>query len=133
MSPCPVATVPSGFASSGVPTACGSSAEPTRMLRFSTLRLPTERRIPGSANTRRFDMTLTAVAIRHVAFEDLGAFERAFMEFGLVFRYFDVGVDDMSWLDPGADEIAVTLGGPIGACDDRTYPFLPQEIAYVER
>ena len=78
-------------------------------------------------------MPLTAVAIRHVAFEDLGAFERTFVEFGLAFRYFDVGVDDLGRLDPGADEIAVILGGPIGACDDCTYPFLPQEIAYIER
>jgi hypothetical protein len=82
MSPCPIASVPSGCP---------------------------KLQIPGSTNTRRFDMTRTAVAIRHAAFEDLGPFERAFVEFGLVFRYFDVGVDDLSRLDPGADEIAMIL------------------------
>jgi GMP synthase (glutamine-hydrolysing) len=35
-------------------------------------------------------------------------------------------------LDPGDDDIAVILGGPIGACDDRMYPFLRAEAAYIE-
>lgn len=78
-------------------------------------------------------MTRTAVAIRHVAFEDLGAFEATFFENGLDVRYLDVGLDDLSQLDPGADEVAVILGGPIGACDDRVYPFLRQEMTYLER
>jgi GMP synthase (glutamine-hydrolysing) len=78
-------------------------------------------------------MSRTAVAIRHIAFEDLGAFEAVFLENGLDVRYLDVGLDDLSRLDPGQDEVAVILGGPIGACDDRTYPFLRHEIAYIER
>jgi GMP synthase (glutamine-hydrolysing) len=78
-------------------------------------------------------MNRTAVAIRHLAFEDLGAFEGTFCEHGLTVRYFDVGLDDLGQLDPGQDEVAVILGGPIGACDDLTYPFLRQEIAYIER
>jgi GMP synthase (glutamine-hydrolysing) len=78
-------------------------------------------------------MTPTAVAIRHVAFEDLGAFETVFLENGLNVRYLDVGFDDLSRLDPGQDEVAVILGGPIGACDDRSYPFLRHEVAYIEK
>jgi len=73
------------------------------------------------------------IAIRHLAFEDLGAFEAVFLERGLEVRYFDVGLDDLSRLDPEQDEVAVILGGPIGAYDDRTYPFLHQEVAYIEK
>ena len=39
-------------------------------------------------------------------------------------RYFDVGLDDLNELDPRQDEIAVILGGPIGAFDDQLYPYL---------
>jgi GMP synthase (glutamine-hydrolysing) len=78
-------------------------------------------------------MARTVVAIRHVAFEDLGAFEAVFLENGLDVRYLDVGRDDLSRLNPGQDEVAVILGGPIGAYDDRIYTFLRQEIAYIER
>jgi GMP synthase (glutamine-hydrolysing) len=88
---------------------------------------------PGSTSTRKFDMTRTVTAIRHVAFEDLGAFEAVFLEMGMEVLYFDVGLDDLSRLDPGRDEVAVVLGGPIGAYDHRLYPFLSNEIAYIEK
>ena len=77
-------------------------------------------------------MTRTVIAIRHLAFEDLGAFEAVFRESGLDVRYVEAGLDDLSRLDPGADDVAVVLGGPIGACDDRTYPFLKVEATYLE-
>ena len=69
-------------------------------------------------------MTRSVVVIRHLAFEDLGAFETVFLESGLDVRYVEAGLDDLGRLDPGDDDIAVILGGPIGACDDRIYPFL---------
>jgi GMP synthase (glutamine-hydrolysing) len=78
-------------------------------------------------------MTRTALAIRHVAFEDLGAFEAVLLESGLAVRYLDAGLDDLDQLDPGQDDVAVILGGPIGAYDDRIYPFLRQEMAYIEK
>jgi GMP synthase (glutamine-hydrolysing) len=78
-------------------------------------------------------MTRSVIAIRHVAFEDLGAFEAVFLEMGMEVRYFDIGLDDLSRLDPGRDEVAVVLGGPIGAYDNKIYPFLSREIAYIEK
>ncbi|MGY3484670.1 GMP synthase (glutamine-hydrolyzing) [Bradyrhizobium sp. USDA 4011] len=78
-------------------------------------------------------MTRTVVAIRHLAFEDLGAFEDVFRQSGLDVRYVDAGIDDLSSLDPGDDDIAVILGGPIGAYDDSKYPFLKVEADYIER
>ena len=77
-------------------------------------------------------MTRSVVVIRHLAFEDLGAFETVFLESGLDVRYVEAGLDDLGRLDPGDDDIAVILGGPIGACDDRIYPFLKAEAAYIE-
>jgi GMP synthase (glutamine-hydrolysing) len=76
-------------------------------------------------------MTGTVIAIRHLPFEDLGAFEAVFLECGLDVRYVEAGIDDLSRLDPGDDDITVILGGPIGACDDRIYPFLKAEAAYL--
>lgn len=88
--------------------------------------------ILGSMCTRRSEMTCKVTAIRHLAFEDLGAFEALFLESGLHVQYVEAGLDDLGRLDPGEGEIAVILGGPIGACDDRMYPFLKAEMAYIE-
>jgi GMP synthase (glutamine-hydrolysing) len=78
-------------------------------------------------------MTRTVVAIRHLAFEDLGVFETVFRESGFDVRYVDAGLDGLDDLNPGEDDIAVVLGGPIGACDDRLYPFLKAELAYIDK
>jgi GMP synthase (glutamine-hydrolysing) len=52
--------------------------------------------------------------IRHVAFEDLGSFETAFIKSGHDVRYVDVGVDDLDVIEPTASDLLVVLGGPIG-------------------
>ncbi|HJQ18546.1 MAG TPA: glutamine amidotransferase [Allosphingosinicella sp.] len=74
----------------------------------------------------------TAVAVRHVHFEDLGSFEPAVRAAGYALRYHDVAASgiDRPALD-GAD-LLIVLGGPIGAYEDRTYPFLEAELALVE-
>src|SRR5438128_11312748 len=73
-----------------------------------------------------------AAAIRHVPFEDLGAFETALREAGYEIRYVEAGFDDL-----GADglhdaELLVVLGGPIGAYEEASYPFLGDELALLE-
>jgi len=72
------------------------------------------------------------VAIRHVAFEDLGSFAQVLAGRGWRVAYRDAGVDDLA-----ADEIAdadllVVLGGPIGAYEDEVYPFLADELHVIE-
>ncbi|MCC5883006.1 MAG: glutamine amidotransferase [Halomonas sp.] len=73
----------------------------------------------------------SVVAIRHVAFEDLGIFEPILEEFGYRIRYLDPGLlgpDALEALDDDSPELMVILGGPIGANDDALYPFLGAEL-----
>ncbi|MGE5506282.1 MAG: glutamine amidotransferase [Actinomycetota bacterium] len=71
------------------------------------------------------------IAIRHVAFEDLGSFGPALHERGFGVRMVDA-VDGLDDLDPLAPELMVVLGGPIGAYEDEIYPFLAAELRLVE-
>lgn len=71
----------------------------------------------------------TVVAVRHVAFEDLGSFAPVLEEAGYALRYLEAGVDDVSALAAEPPDLLVVLGGPIGAGDEEDYPFLAQERA----
>lgn len=70
----------------------------------------------------------TAVAIRHVSFEDLGAFALPIERAGYKIHYYDAGVDALWTLEPSKKELVIVLGGPIGAYEDETYPFLNEEL-----
>ena len=70
----------------------------------------------------------TVVAIRHVHHEDLGSFETVFAQAGYHVRYCDVGMGELSGIDPLASDILVVLGGPISVYDDATYPFIHDEL-----
>lgn len=73
-------------------------------------------------------MPKTAVAIRHVDFEDLGTFEAVLASAGYKVHYYDVGVHDLWTLDPLQSELLVVLGGPIGVGETERYPFLAEEV-----
>ncbi len=75
----------------------------------------------------------TAVAIRHVAFEDLGSFAEVLAEQGYELRYLEAGWDSLAAIDPLAPDLLVILGGPIGAYEDDLYPFLNTELGLIER
>jgi GMP synthase (glutamine-hydrolysing) len=75
----------------------------------------------------------SAIAIRHVHFEDLGAFDDVLRRHGHAVRYCDVGIDDIGGVDALAPDLIVVLGGPISAYEELTYPFLGQELALLER
>ncbi len=79
-------------------------------------------------------MTMTAVAIRHVPFEDLGLLEPLLGDRGYEIRMIEAPLDDLC--DPIVQQadLAVVLGGPIGAYETDAYPFLVPEIeAIAER
>lgn len=78
-------------------------------------------------------LSRTAIAIRHVHFEDLGAFDRVLCRHGYAVSYCDAGIDDIGAVDPLAPELIVVLGGPIGAYEELAYPFLGQEVRLLER
>ncbi|HSO42533.1 MAG TPA: glutamine amidotransferase, partial [Rhodospirillales bacterium] len=75
----------------------------------------------------------TAVAIRHVAFEDLGTFEPVLAAAGYTMRYLEAADDELSVPGAAADaELLVILGGPIGAYEEQSYPFLADELRLLE-
>jgi GMP synthase (glutamine-hydrolysing) len=73
-----------------------------------------------------------ALAIRHVAFEDLGSFEPVLAERGFRVRYVEAS-DGLSDVDGSEPALVIVLGGPIGAYEDAIYPFLTQELRLLER
>lgn len=77
-------------------------------------------------------MLKTAVALRHVHFEDLGAFEGVLARRGYKVHYYDVGVDDLWTLEPVKTALLIVLGGPVGACQEDEYPFLREELQILE-
>jgi GMP synthase (glutamine-hydrolysing) len=76
--------------------------------------------------------TATALAIRHVAFEDLGSFAPMLRERGFNVGYREAGLDDLESRDLADADLVVVLGGPIGVYETAAYPFLKHEIKLIE-
>jgi GMP synthase (glutamine-hydrolysing) len=73
----------------------------------------------------------TALAIRHVHFEHLGALEPLLRQAGYAVRYLEAPT--ASWADVQPPDLLVLLGGPISVNDDADYPFLVPELALVRQ
>jgi GMP synthase (glutamine-hydrolysing) len=71
------------------------------------------------------------IAIRHVAFEDVGLLSGLLAECGFSLRYLEAGVDRIDTTEIAAADLVVILGGPIGVYEDDRYPFLRDELAAV--
>ena len=76
-------------------------------------------------------MTQTCIAVRHVAFEDLGLLGPLVSARGYEVRYHDAGIDSFDHQSFVAADLVIVLGGPIGVYEQETYPFLVDEIAVV--
>ncbi len=74
-------------------------------------------------------MSKTALAIRHLAFEDLGHFAPLLVEAGYDLHYLDIGIDALDSQRIAAADLLFVLGGPIGVYEEDKYPFLAAEIA----
>jgi GMP synthase (glutamine-hydrolysing) len=70
----------------------------------------------------------TALALRHVHFEHLGALEPALREAGYDVRYLEAPTAALEGLSP---DLLIVLGGPISVNDVAEYPFLAAEQALV--
>ena len=68
------------------------------------------------------------LAIRHVAFEDLGSFEEVLVQEGYTVRYVEAGIEQLSELDALAPDLLAILGGPISVYEEDDYPFIRDEI-----
>jgi len=76
-------------------------------------------------------MTKSCLAVRHVAFEDLGLLGPLVSARGYDIRYHDAGVERFDAGTLLSADLVVVLGGPIGAYECDTYPFVTDEIAAV--
>lgn len=76
-------------------------------------------------------MKKTVLVLRHVHFEDLGSFAEPLAAAGYGICYHEVGGSDPLPADPGAADLLIVLGGPIGVYETEAYPFLTEEIAFV--
>lgn len=76
-------------------------------------------------------MTPSAVAIRHVGFEDLGLLGPLLSRSGFSTSYLDPPYDDDAWRRSREADLLVVLGGPVGVGDLDTYPFLGEELEVI--
>lgn len=75
----------------------------------------------------------TALALRHLAFEDLGLIEPLLRQRGFEVRYLEAGVDDFATVDLAAVDLLVVLGGPISVEDEDRFPWLVDEVALIRQ
>jgi len=76
-------------------------------------------------------MTRSCLAVRHVAFEDLGLLGPLVSARGYDIRYHDAGIERFDACTLLSADLVVVLGGPIGVYECETYPFVTDEIAAV--
>ena len=72
-----------------------------------------------------------ALALSHVAFEDLGSLEAPLRERGFAIETVDVATARFPLPQVECCDLLVVLGGPIGVYDRQEYPFLTSEIACI--
>ncbi|TCL05267.1 glutamine amidotransferase [Sodalis ligni] len=72
-----------------------------------------------------------ALAIYHVAFEDLGSLGGILTRSGFNITMADACALDWSEVDPLAYDLVIVLGGPIGVYEQEAYPFLVPEIELI--
>lgn len=69
----------------------------------------------------------TAVAIRHILFEDLGLFEPVLTAARYSVAYLDLDGGGLSTLDALEPDLLIVLGGPVGVYEGQAYPWLVEE------
>ena len=72
-----------------------------------------------------------ALAITHVAFEDLGSLAPELAAAGFTIDMIDACTADFRGIDPLAADLVVMLGGPIGVYEAGQYPFIAQELELI--
>jgi GMP synthase (glutamine-hydrolysing) len=79
-------------------------------------------------------MNQSALAIRHVAFEDLGVLRAILTARGYSVRYLEAGIDPIDPTVVSTPDLVIILGGPIGVYETDRYPFLaPERTAITAR
>lgn len=78
-------------------------------------------------------MGKTAIAIRHVMYEDLGSFEKVLNKRGFSIEYYDAGYDDLKSIIKNQPDLLIVLGGPIGVYEADDYPFIYDELEILKK
>ncbi len=73
----------------------------------------------------------TALALRHVMFEDAGLLGEMLDEDGIKLDYVEVPSSDLAQTDALSPDLLVILGGPIGVYEEADYPWLTPETALI--
>lgn len=73
----------------------------------------------------------TCIAVRHVAFEDLGLLGPLLAECNYAVRYVEAPLQPLDPASLAAADLVVLLGGPIGVYEEEAYPFVIGETAAV--
>jgi GMP synthase (glutamine-hydrolysing) len=74
---------------------------------------------------------MNCVVIQHVLFENLGTFAEVLEKKGAALKYYQAGLGLPEAEEFVGADLAVVLGGPIGANDEELYPFVANELALV--
>ena len=77
-------------------------------------------------------MVKTCLAVRHVAFEDLGLLAPLVSARSYSVRYHDAGVQPFDAATLLTPDLLIVLGGPISVYERDTYPFVADEIAAIK-
>ncbi|MGH1403955.1 MAG: glutamine amidotransferase-related protein [Alphaproteobacteria bacterium] len=77
-------------------------------------------------------MTKTALVIRHATSIDLHSLAPVLQNNDISVRYIDIFKEDISTYDPKEDDLVIVLGGAMGVPNQREYPFLQDEIAFLK-
>lgn len=75
----------------------------------------------------------TAIAIRHIHFEDIGTLDTVFSDYGYKVEYIDLMLGELVSPNIQQADLLIILGGPIGAYDEKAYPFLEDEMAIIHQ
>jgi GMP synthase (glutamine-hydrolysing) len=111
-------------------TRSGNRAEGDRVaLRAPSPPADQARGRPGPAAPK---IVKSAVAIRHVAYMDLGAFEELLRARGYRIHYVDAATSDLSGEDLLTADLLIVLGGPLRVADADKFPLLKKELALLE-
>ena len=120
---------------------CRTSNEKTANHRGCDKRKENKKRIPiylpayssytGSNPYTFADIMRKALAITHVAFEDLGSLEPELIDAGFKIEMIDACSADLRAIDPLDADLLVVLGGPIGVYENDIYPFIEPELALI--
>jgi len=73
----------------------------------------------------------TAIALRHIHFEDAGTLNAVLAECGYQLQTIDPTTGNLDTVAIQRADVLIVLGGPMGAYDEHVYPFLADELSIV--